>query len=298
MKEVQLNDPYAIPYKGIYAICDSNNEYVELIEDTNCYGGAAWAKHHYLQSPIVQQINSFGTTTRYLAKVKKSKLNLKSSIMPAGIESISVEGNFVKVTYAGLGGGGVGATKCRAMADGVIDYNITTSGGGRAAKGTIIIPRRERLLIGVDDTDTKDEGATWALAHNIAKALSCNESIYLSHSIVQLFPVDRKTQNCVSIVLEFACVNEKVKNEIIINIKNALLKYSVSKETGMVAYSGFNADCLNGYSEKCRSREITRDDALESIKKNSVQVLLNGDGIIGALAAIPWFAKPDLSVKF
>ena len=62
-------------------------------------------------------------------------------------------------------------------------------GGGKIAGATIWLPRSQRVLIGVDDTDTREEGATWTLVHNIAKAVEDEHSVYLSHTIVQLFPV-------------------------------------------------------------------------------------------------------------
>ena len=107
-------------------------------------------------------------------KTGTSNLELKPSIAAAGIESVIVKGNEVEITYAGLGGGGVGATRCRAFADGILRYKISESGGEKCAKGTIAVPRRDRVLIGIDDTDSKDIGATWTLTHNIAKKLDCH----------------------------------------------------------------------------------------------------------------------------
>ena len=83
-------------------------------------------------------------------KTGSSKLELKPSVAAAGIESVIVQGDEVEITYAGLGGGGVGATRCRAFADGVLRYNISESGGERCARGTITVPRRDRVLIGID----------------------------------------------------------------------------------------------------------------------------------------------------
>ena len=40
---------------------------------------------------------------------------------------------------------------------------------GRAG---VITPRMEKVVIGIDDTDTKDEGATWTLANNIGMELN------------------------------------------------------------------------------------------------------------------------------
>jgi methanogenesis imperfect marker protein 11 len=153
------------------------------------------------------------------------------------------------------------------------------------------------VLIGIDDTDTKEEGATWTLTHNMAKALDCNESIYLSHSLVQLFPVSARTQNCVSTVLEFGCVDENAKQELLESVKAALLKYSVSDETGMVVLSDFDAKKINEYSTKCRSGELTKEYAIRYAKDNGVDIWLDGNGVIGALASLAWFAQPDESVK-
>jgi len=55
------------------------------------------------------------------------------------------------VTYAGLGGGGVGATMCRALARDVIDYDLTPAGGSKMSRGTLTLPKRSRVIIGVDD---------------------------------------------------------------------------------------------------------------------------------------------------
>ncbi len=297
MKDIELNDPYTTPYRGIYAICDKNNEYVEIVEHSNCYGGAAWSKFHYSHSPLILKTRSIGNMIRYLAKTGTCKLELKPSVAAAGIESIIVDKDEVHITYAGLGGGGVGATKCRAFAQGVLRCDYSESGGGRAARGTVIVPRRERVLIGIDDTDSKEKGATWTLTHNIAKDLDCPESVYLSHSLVQLFPVSARTQNCVSTVLEFGCVDARSTKELLESIKAALLKYSVSDETGMVVLRNFNAHEIYPYSRRCRTGELSREYAVQYANDNGVEIWMNGNGVIGALASLPWFSRPEESVR-
>ncbi|TGC10526.1 methanogenesis marker protein 11 [Methanolobus halotolerans] len=297
MKEIELKDPYTIPYKGIYAVCDKNNQYAEIIEHTDCYGGAAWSKFHYSHSSLVLNTRSIGNIIRYLVRTGTSDLDLKPSRSAAGIESVVVSDDEVHITYAGLGGGGVGATKCRALAEGVLRYECTESGGGRAAKGSIVVPRRERVLIGIDDTDTKETGATWTLTHNIAKELNCPGSVYISHTLVQLYPVAAKTQNCVSTVLEFGCTDNAAKEELLESIRGALLKYSVSDQTGMVVLSDFDAKEVYRYSKQCRQGELTKDYAIQYANEHSVEIWMNGNGVIGALAALAWFARPDESIR-
>jgi methanogenesis imperfect marker protein 11 len=294
--DVDLDDPYTVPYRGIYAICDEKDEYAEIIEHSNCYSGAAWSLYHYAKAPLILKARPTGNMIRYLVKTGTSKLELKPSVAAAGIESVIVQGDEVEITYAGLGGGGVGATRCRAFADGVLRYRISESGGERCAKGTLIVPRRSRVLIGIDDTDSKDTGATWTLTHNIATKLDCAEAVYLSHSLVQLFPVPEKTQNCMSTVLEFGCVNEKVKAKLIKTFEKTLQKYSASHETGMVVLQDFYAKGLYEFSTFCRNKRVSKEDALRCAEKNGVEIHINGNGVIGALASLPWFGRPEESI--
>lgn len=293
---MHLQDPYTIPYKGIYAVADQKNELVELMEHSNCYGGSAWALYHYSRSPLVLKSRPVGDMMRYLVRVGRSNLALASSTAAAGIESVIVNGDEIEITYSGLGGGGVGATTCRAYASGVLRCNISESGGGKRARGTIIVPRRERVLIGIDNTDSKEVGATWTLAHNIGAAVDSMEHKYISHTLVQLYPVPEKTQNCVATVLEFACI-EGARADLVERIKEGLLEYSVSDETGMVAMSDFDAGALMGYSRLCRSGMITKELALGTSAQNNVEICIDGKGIIGALAALPWFSRNDESVS-
>ena len=292
---MNLNDPYNIPYKGIYEVADRKNEYVEIMEHSNCYGGSAWALYHYSKSPLVMKSRAVGDMMRYLVKVGNSSLLLRSSTAAAGIESVLVNDDEIEITYSGLGGGGVGATTCRAYANGVLRCNITESGGGKRASGTIVVPRRERVLIGIDNTDSKEVGATWTLAHNIADAVDSNEHKYISHTLVQLYPVPDKTQNCVATVLEFACTRG-AREELLDMIKEGLLEYSVSQETGMVALSDFDASALMEYSRLCRSEMISKELTLKTAHDNGVEICIGGKGIIGALAALPWFSRNDESV--
>lgn len=292
---MNLQDPYTIPYKGIYAVADQKNEFVEIMEHSNCYGGSAWALYHYSKSPLVIKSRSVGDMMRYLVRVGRSNLELQSSTAAAGIESVLVNDDEIEITYSGLGGGGVGATTCRACAKGVIRSNISESGGGKCASGTIIVPRRERVLVGMDNTDSKEVGATWTLAHNIGAAVDSLEHKYISHTLVQLYPVPDKTQNCVATVLEFACT-QGAKEELLAKIKEGLLKYSVSSETGLVALSDFDASSLMEYSRLCRSRMISKELTIETAANNDVEICIDGKGIIGALAALPWFSRNDESV--
>lgn len=296
--ENDLLDPYVVAYKQIHAIANEQGDLVEILERSRCYGGSAWAKYHYSRGPLVVSSRNVGEWFRHIVRTGgsgPSDLMLVSSKRSAGIESVEVKGDQIEITYAGLGGGGVGATKSRSKAEDVIRYTATEAGGGRAAKGTIVVPRRERVIIGVDDTDSKTTGATWCLVHNIASKVDRPVARYISHSLVQLFPVPTKTQNCVSTVVEFAVLPGKA-DELINDFKELLEKYTVSDQTGMAVYMGFDPKGLMPYATRCRLERIEYDDALKAAGSANVRIVLDGRGLIGALAAIPYCAMADESV--
>ncbi len=174
-------------------------------------------------------------------------------------------------------------------------YDITECGGGRIATGTIIVPRRERLIIGIDNTDSKTVGATWSLIHNIAAKVDRHEARYLSHALIQLFPVPTKTQNCVSTAVEFACLPDKADG-MIEDFKMLLTKYSVSDETGMAIFRGFDPSALLAYGLRCKNERVNYDEAIAAAHNAGVEIVIDGQGLIGAVATLPFYARPDESI--
>jgi len=283
-----ISEPYVIHYPKIVAVADESGEQVELVEFFECVGGAMWTQHHYAQSPIVKDVRCVGSTTRYRISPGSVNLALEGSRFPAGIAACTVDPAEIAITYLGMGGGGVGAAACRSDAKGVLRSRSDPAGGGKVAGATIWLPRMQRVLIGVDDTDTPEEGATWTLVHNIAKAVEDEQSVYLSHTIVQLFPVPYRTKNCVGLVAEFATSDPRG----LVERFHALLEqYTLSKKTGMAVYTGFSpsADLLE-FGRKVKRGEV-EPGLLESLQDENLAIVMNGRGIIGAVAAIPFYTN-------
>jgi len=274
-------DPYII------AVVDDNGTQIELIEFFECTGGAMWSKLHYAKSPLVRSVRNIGQTMRYIVIPGETDLALEGSRFPAGISAVSVQGDEVLVSYVGLGGGGVGASACRSYAEGVIRCINDPSGGGKRAGSTVWLPRRKRVLIGVDDTDTPETGATWTLVHNIAKTVEDSASRYISHTIVQLFPVKYRTKNCVSLVVEFASTEPERLAE---RFHDLLDRYTLSDATGMAVYTGFDPSALLPFAWSVKSGEITRD-MLAGLEDSNLTIMKDGRGIIGAVAAIPFYTR-------
>jgi len=146
----------------------------------------------------------------------------------------------------------------------------------------------QRVLIGVDDTDTPDEGATWTLVHNIAKTVEDDQSIYLSHTIVQLFPVPYRTKNCVGLVAEFATTDPE---GLTAKFHQLLEQYTLSRKTGMAVYSGFapSQDLLE-FGRKVKRGEID-PGLLENLNDPDLRIVMDGRGIIGAVASLPFYTN-------
>jgi methanogenesis imperfect marker protein 11 len=289
-----IAEPYVIHYPQIIAVADETGNRVELIEFFDCVGGAMWSKHHYIQSPVVEDVRCVGSSMRYLLKPQSVNLALEGSRFPAGISACTVDKSEIAVTYIGMGGGGVGAAACRSDARGVIRSRSDPAGGGKVAGATIWMPRMQRVLIGVDDTDTPEEGATWTLVHNIAKAVEDERSVYLSHTIVQLFPVVYRTKNCVGLVAEFATTDTVGLTE---RFHALLKKYTLSEKTGMAVYTGFSpSEELLAYGRKVKRGEV-EPGLIEQIRDKNLTIIMNGRGITGAIAAIPFFTRYEEALE-
>jgi tRNA(Ile2) C34 agmatinyltransferase TiaS len=116
---------WVTPCRNIIAVYDGSG-YVEIIEQPDCFGEACWSEHHYkLASDLIVSARNVGSSMRYMTKVGSTDLQLVPSIAAGGIESVVIDNENILITYAGLGGGGVGATMCRALAEDVIDYDIS-----------------------------------------------------------------------------------------------------------------------------------------------------------------------------
>ena len=289
-----ISEPYVIHYPRIVAVADRSGRRAELVEFFDCIGGAMWSKYHYAQSPIVKGVRCVGPTMRYSLEPGSVDLALEGSRFPAGISACILDDREIAITYIGMGGGGVGAAACRSDAAGVLRSRSDPAGGGKVAGATIWLPRMQRVLIGVDDTDTPEEGATWTLVHNISRAVEDERSVYLSHTIVQLYPVPYRTKNCVGLVAEFATSDPEV---LVARFHKLLEQYTLSDKTGMAVYTGFApSDELLAYGRKVKRGEVNAG-LLATVRDPDLRIIMNGRGIVGAVAALPFFTNYDEALE-
>lgn len=294
---------WVTPHERVIAMVDENDEsHIELFEVSSSLGGATWAIHHVpAASPLVIAATQHGKHLLYKIRLGKEELNLTPSKSAMGISNVSITDNSVSIVYEGLGGGGVGACISRGLSYGPESVEIIKeAGGSKQSAAALYFPLKEKLIVGIDDTDDKEEGATWSLAHNIGN-LAEKEGFgdYLSHTLVQLYPkAPHKTQNCVSTVLTFAVLPEK-KDELKKFLVKQFKKHSVSDETGIVFFSGLTIPKnVLDYAKKVKREEVIVDDALSIIDdcKLDAYTFSGKNGLIGAVAALPYYFNPREAV--
>ncbi|MFS8158826.1 MAG: methanogenesis marker protein 11 [Candidatus Roizmanbacteria bacterium] len=306
LRDSQKDKPWVMSYNRLEAIADPTSKKVMYIENYGPHDGffiEGWRALHYPRtSPLVQKSYREGGSTICIIKTGKSDLKLVPSLSPLGISECKINGDEIEITFEGVGGAGVSASYSRGMAEGVKRVEVISGGGGRKmGKAKIILPKKRLLLIGVDDTDNDEEGATYSLVHNIATEISSkSKTRYAIHVNVQLYPYnDFKTKNCFATVVGIIFENDKEKAEIISHFQKQLKKYSVSKETGMAVYEGFSFD--KDFEALCTSLkfQMLEDTQLliSEAKKQGVEVyeITGKRGLVGAIGSLPFFDKPDFA---
>lgn len=297
---------WVMKYNELLAAYDTKANRVMLIEDYGPKNGffiEAWRAIQFPKtSPLVEKSYREGGKTIFFIKPGHTKLNLVPAFAPIGISECSVSKDNIEITYEGYGGGGVSAAYGRGLSKGVIKTRVLQEGGGgKLGKGKIILPKNYFLLVGVDDTDNKEAGATYALVHNIAERLNKDKNIrYLTHGNIQLYPHNPyKTGSCFSTVVGFIYQHQKSKQKIIQVFTDLLKKYTLSDQTAMATYEGFilpkaivklSHTLKNSFFEDIKHiKQVANDSSVE------IYPITGERGIIGAVGALGLYDNPELA---
>lgn len=298
--------PYITPYERIVALVDDTEEAVELHEfhaRGRCEGGAAWEVYHYPRtSPLVVSARREGARNIFVCAVGSATLDLAPGIASAGLEEVRLEGGEVSITYAGLAGGGIAATLCRGMAPNVLGTTVHERGGGSGlGRATLRVPAMRKLVVGADDTDDRDRGATWSTMNEIAFRMEWEGAcVWLGHTIVQLYPENPyRTTNCCATAVVFA-VAPGAEAGVERRAVELLGESSFSDECGAAFFRSIAVpDELRRYSREARSRMVTYEDARRVAEGCEVglEAVTGRMGCIGALAAVGAHDDPDGAVR-
>ena len=242
-----------------------------------------------------------GTTMTMLARLGTTLAKFGAADREIGgqaLEGVEVIGDEVVTTWAGIAGAGVGVAACLPQAPGVIRAEYPAEedlkiGGARINRVRIVSPLYEKVTIGIDDTDTREEGATWVLALRCAENCKIPGVEYLDMRLVQLNPaVPKKTTNCVGSALNFAVRPGQVET-LLDYVRDFIESGSVSNDTGIAVYRGIAFEKESSYLKRVKTDILALEDAETEAARMGVRFIdSNGrKGRIGALGAVLWGNK-------
>ena len=64
----------------------------------------------------------------------------------------------------------------------------------------------------------------------------------------------------------------------------------------MAVFRDFDPSELLPFGMRCKKERVNYEDAIEVAREAGVQIIMKGQGLIGAIAALPFNARPDESI--
>jgi methanogenesis imperfect marker protein 11 len=274
----------------------------EILEECRCRGSIEWdVMNRKRAGGAITGITVEGASMTMQAKIGHYPGRFGPADKELGgqaLEGVEIRGDEVITSWAGIAGAGVGVAACLPQAPGVIrtEYDSADDlkvGGARINRSRIITPRYEKVTIGIDDTDTKDEGATWVLASQCAEACRVEGAEYLNMRLIQLNPkVPYKTTNCVGSALNFAVRPDKI-DELLVYVRDFIQGNTVSDDTGIAVYRGIGLPEESPYLKKVKTEILNQKECEAEAARLGITYIdtCAGKGRIGALGAVLWANK-------
>lgn len=192
--------------KGFLTMVDEEKGLAQIVEKCISKGPGEWDVVNRKRSGgVIKDIRMEGQTLIMDVKIGEEKLSfgpVSEHVGGQGLSALKVEGDRVRTTWYGIAGATVGIGACIAQCPDVIqteypdDFKI---GGAHVAHVDIITHKMVRVIIGLDDTDTKENGASWVTALKMGNNTPVGR--FIDHKIIQLNPkVPDKTTNCCSTI--------------------------------------------------------------------------------------------------
>jgi methanogenesis imperfect marker protein 11 len=214
----QVNERFGEHWcKGLLTLVDEEAGMVRIVEECSVRGTIEWDLWNRRRAAgIVKRVEVEGNTLIMDAGIGEEEPRFGPAAEELGaqaLRSVEVRGDEVHTRWMGLAGAGYALKVCLAQAPGVKRARFGGTGGtggAHRAEVEVVTPVTRRLLVGIDDTDTKEEGATWALGLRLGQAMPVGR--FMHHRLVQLNPmVPEKTTNCVATCLSFALRPEELE---------------------------------------------------------------------------------------
>ena len=259
---------------------------IEIVHECLSSACAAFCAIHHSHAHPSIRIFRQGTILREFISLGRYDIEVGLWPLPAvAVTGIWQEGNEIIQEIRSIGGPAYSLTDMMGRANGVI--RVDTIRHSHSTEGLIRTQALIHLIIGIDNTDRADEGATFALAIALLDYLSeISGTFTIGHHIAMLWQdLPGKTAGNSCSAIELAVIPEKVDL-----IRKTAVRFvndeSVSDEWGIAIYTGFLIPAmLKKFGEDARLRMVTIDEARLCAREMSIYTA-GGFGIIGALAAI------------
>jgi methanogenesis imperfect marker protein 11 len=281
----------------LVTLVDESAGKVRIIEMCTAQGPVEWdAVNRWRAGGVVERVDVHGNWLIMDSIIGEREVKFGPVSVESGgqaLKGVSVKDGIVETSWAGIAGASIGIGACLPQAKGVIrtEYEeLADLGGSKDVHVKIYTPEMRHLVIGIDDTDSSEKGATWALGLNLAKSMP--DALFLQHKIVQLnHHAPHKTTNCTSTAVSFAIAPNKVANAVKF-AADYVDDNTLSDQTSIAIWTGIEMpEELLRYGLKAKEFILTIEDADEVAKKAGIELreITGPRGKIGALAAIGCF---------
>jgi hypothetical protein len=265
----------------------TDGERVEIFHD--CMSGACAAYcgyHHTLAGGVLTGIERDGNLLRECARLGESALSIGLSPLPAvGVGGVERDGDFIVQHIRCIGGPAYSLTDMMARAQGVVRVDLNQK--KNIVEGRVWTQALVHVMIGLDDTDSREGGATFALALALLTHLTGNTgALPISHHVVMLNQdVFSKTAGNAASYIELAVPPEKV-DRMLEKSRQFAADEALSPEWGIAFRTGMAIPPgLRDYGRMVRAQVIDRAVAEATAERFGV-ILQGGRGVIGALGAV------------
>jgi len=271
--------------KRIFTTVDGNE--VRIFHECSSSGCASFcAYHHRLAKGAIREAERDGMLLT--EKATLGNFQTEIGLYPSsavGIAGVRKEDGFIIQRIRCIGGPAYSLTDMMACAEGVCSVNVAKN--GRIVEGEVKTRALTHLLIGVDDTDSQEGGATFALALGLLEILGKLEGVIpIAHHVVMLKPdfQDCTAGNSCSFI-EMA-VEPDLTGQVIQNALRIIEDGTLSPDWGVAVREGFLIpETLRQFSSRVRKEIVTMDETIACAKESGIQ-LFGGRGRIGALAGL------------
>ena len=277
--------------RRIFTTVDGNR--VAIYHD--CMSGALTAfcgHHHRLAGGVLTSVHRDGTLLREDAVLGTGTIEVGLAPLPAvGVCGVTRDGDEIVQHIRCIGGPAYSLSDMMSRAEGVV--KVASRHRGNIVEGQVRTRALEQVTIGIDDTDTREGGATFALALALLNHLDRTPGIIpISHHVAMLNPaIFAKTAGNSASYIEVAA-GPPALADLPEKIKRFVADESLSHEWGIAIRTGLDMpEGLRDYGQMARSQVISRPLAEATAERFGV-VLAGGNGVIGALAAVALAGLP------